>query len=147
MNVLNFQQQPLHDIPEICHTPYDFFKLFVDDQFVDKTIIIIHQTVLSLSWYIKREPITFTDISGISGTNFPKSGYGGQDTNSGWFFTSPRRLSIFNSVLVHVISPFVQFAYILIISFDVAACSSLVMKFSPISFLMSSVVIYAFVFW
>jgi hypothetical protein len=49
-----------------------------------------------------------------------------------------KRLSIFNSV--HAISPFVQFADILIISFDIAACSSLVMKFSPISFLMASVV-------
>jgi hypothetical protein len=47
---------------------------------------------------------------------------------------------------VHVISPFVQFGDVLIISFDIAACSFLVMKFSPISFLMSSVVIYAFVF-
>jgi hypothetical protein len=49
MNVLDFQQQPLKDVPEICHTPYDFFKLFVDDQFADKTIIIVHQIVLSLS--------------------------------------------------------------------------------------------------
>jgi hypothetical protein len=38
MSVPDFQQQPLKDVPETCHTPYDFFKLFVDDLFVDKTV-------------------------------------------------------------------------------------------------------------
>ncbi len=33
-----FQPQPLSVLPPGCTTPLDFFKLFVDDRFVDKVV-------------------------------------------------------------------------------------------------------------
>jgi hypothetical protein len=38
MSVPEFQQQPLKKLPEDTHTPYDFYKLFVDDLFVEKVV-------------------------------------------------------------------------------------------------------------
>jgi hypothetical protein len=38
MSVPDFQPQPLKKVPGYCKSPYDFFKLFVDDYFVDQTV-------------------------------------------------------------------------------------------------------------
>ncbi len=35
MSVPKFEEQPLKKLPENCDTPYSFYKLFVDDDFVD----------------------------------------------------------------------------------------------------------------
>jgi hypothetical protein len=38
MSVPEFYEQPLKTLPDGCDTPYDFFKLFVTDEFVDQTV-------------------------------------------------------------------------------------------------------------
>ncbi len=38
-----FQPQPLADLPPGCQTPLDYFKLFVDDKFVDKMTATSHE--------------------------------------------------------------------------------------------------------
>ena len=38
MSVPDFQEQPLKTLPDDCDSPYDFFKLFVTDEFVDHTV-------------------------------------------------------------------------------------------------------------
>ncbi len=38
MSAPEFQQQPLKNVPDTCHSSYDFFKLVVDDQFVDQVV-------------------------------------------------------------------------------------------------------------
>ncbi len=40
MSVPEFQEQPLKTLPDGCDSPYDFFKLFVTDKFVDQTVEI-----------------------------------------------------------------------------------------------------------
>lgn len=34
----NFDEQPLKQLPDNCNTPFDFYKLFVDDEFVDNIV-------------------------------------------------------------------------------------------------------------
>lgn len=38
MSVPDLEEQPLKTLPDGCDTPYDFFKLFVTDKFVDETV-------------------------------------------------------------------------------------------------------------
>jgi hypothetical protein len=38
MSVPDFQQQPLKNVPDSCVSPYDFFKLFVDDNFINEVV-------------------------------------------------------------------------------------------------------------
>jgi len=38
MNVPEFEKPALKTVPDSCVVPYDFFKLFVDDKFVDKIV-------------------------------------------------------------------------------------------------------------
>jgi hypothetical protein len=38
MSVPDFQPQPLKKLPDLCESPYDFHKLFMDDAFVDHLV-------------------------------------------------------------------------------------------------------------
>jgi hypothetical protein len=38
MSVPDFQTQPMKTLPTECETPYDFYKLFMDDDFVEKLV-------------------------------------------------------------------------------------------------------------
>ena len=60
MSVPDFVTQPQKSVPDDCETPYDFFCLFVDNEFVDKI------TASSKLYAGKKNRPLFTEVNSKS---------------------------------------------------------------------------------